>query len=1320
MTILKRNWVISTILIVLIKTQTIHGKCLNETEILSKNYVHYEGLAMNLTVQTTSRATHKMSSYIFKIFAEEVLNFRQVNIVEIEDNFNASNVIDVLTGKYSTVHIESIPKAMVNLEVWVPPHMDTVTQLASENVLDCGMLGNPGQFSWFIPKNLTGPIANFDPNWPRDFGDVPWTLFKDENFSSTFHIYDKSALLGATQLNMTACYNEETCAYIPEKCLGKTCATLLAPMNHHTEFLKDQINDYDIYVEVIWLGEHFKQATRKVQNSLKNNPNQSVLIMAWTPSDIIYPENDFARVIFNKCKYSAINRYCEAYEPMRLEKFAWTKLQKHAKTAYEAIKNIRFETKAYTEMMKVYNENHDKESFDQMACKWLNLNPDIYKLWHTKSSKHVLYIGGIYPLKDPSYRGFSIANSAKLAVEHIKKLKILNNYDLKFLNMDGECNAEKVMRSFIKYVDGDNTDNIVGVVGPACSDTVEPLAGVSNNFKMLIISYSAEGASFSDREKYPYFFRTIGSNSEFRFVYLELLKKLNWKRVAALTEDGQKYTEYISYTQNLLESNGITFIANSKFPNLRKGLEMRKYLEDLKKKRARIIIADVYDEIARLVMCEAHKLEMTMKHGYIWFLPTWLDPKWYDTDFYNQNHTESVSCSTSTMINAIDGYFSLTPSPWGADDLVTVTNETVRDWKAAYTQKIIDPRTNLTSDYAGYAYDAVWTYALALDKLVAIDADAITELHSNATTHKLVNFIENSDFNGVSGRIHFRGGSTRYSKILLNQWIQNKNFTTVGIFNPNVTNDSPDILGGNLDLNLSKIVWLLGTIPDDGTSPPEMCSLDLLSRAFNVNCEMAIVILCIIIFIIFLIIIGIGMFFYKKKMDSKYLQTQQLMEALGLDQRTVSELDKWETPREHVVINRKLGEGAFGTVYGGEVYIQNTGWVAVAVKTLKRGSTIEEKVDFLSEAETMKKFDHKNIIQLIGVCIKDEPVYTIMEFMLYGDLKTYLLARRNLVNHKNWEDHDDISSKRLTRMAIDVARGLSYLADKKYVHRDIACRNCLVNSNKVVKIGDFGMTRAMYDNDCYKFNRKGMLPVRWMAPESLALGVFTPASDVWSYGVLLYEIITFGSFPFQGLSNNQVLEYVKNGNTLNVPKGVKPQLEIFIKSCWHDDAQKRPTACQTVDFLANNPTLISPSLDGPTAAVAMEGSDEFEVHIPTELRHRPLSTITTTFINNTFTKPPVNHIEPLETPLIDFSERPQRGSAQDSGVSVHFDNYCPREPLLGNLERSTSMNDLMNYVTVNHNHSSPNLYNNPKEIDKEILKHQQQVGQMGNGLLCSN
>lgn len=379
------------------------------------------------------------------------------------------------------------------------------------------------------------------------------------------------------------------------------------------------------------------------------------------------------------------------------------------------------------------------------------------------------------------------------------------------------------------------------------------------------------------------------------------------------------------------------------------------------------------------------------------------------------------------------------------------------------------------------------------------------------------------------------------------QWYDNESHV-VGQFYPDLKDDSPDIIGGNLTFtNNTRIRWFTenNRVPDDGSMDLSKCKvLSGFAEFLNVECQMAIVVLNLIIGFFLIVLLLVVVLWIKKRYEKKMQLTQKYMKSLGLDMTcNLNDLDKWEIPRESVVINRKLGEGAFGTVYGGEAKFPDQGWLAVAVKTLKVGSTTEEKLDFLSEAEVMKRFDHKNIVKLLGVCTKTEPVYTVMEFMLYGDLKNFLLARRHLVNEK-YEESDEISSKKLTSMALDVARGLSYLADLKYVHRDVASRNCLVNAQRMVKLADFGMTRLMTENDYYKFNRKGMLPVRWMSPESLALGVYTPSSDIWSYGVLLYEIITFGSFPFQGLSQTQVFEHVRAGNTLQIPQGVKPQLYV--------------------------------------------------------------------------------------------------------------------------------------------------------------------------------
>merc|ERR1719458_488611 len=510
--------------------------------------------------------------------------------------------------------------------------------------------------------------------------------------------------------------------------------------------------------------------------------------------------------------------------------------------------------------------------------------------------------------------------------------------------------------------------------------------------------------------------------------------------------------------------------------------------------------------------------------------------------------------------------------------------------------------------YSGYVYDAVWLYAHSLDRLIKQNQSYIQDILSSRSINKYVDIISSMDFNGVSGRINFpNNGHSRLSHIKIVQWYQNDS-RVIAIYRPNYedSHEGSDQNDGQSTLRPGKLTdWKRQDIrwqTPDGKQPKDFvndrkCSiLSNFATVLNLNCEEAITVAFVIGFgALFILLLTVFMVF-KRRYEQKMKQTEDRMRALGLlTPSCVLTLDEWEIPRDRVVINRKLGEGAFGTVYSGEAFFDEKGWVAVAVKTLKTGSTVEEKVNFLSEADMMKRFDHKNIVKLLGVCTRNEPIYTVMEFMLYGDLKTYLLARRHLVNERNREEFDEVSNRRLTSMALDISRGLSYLAELKYVHRDLACRNCLVNSTRVVKLADFGMTRPMFENDYYRFSRKGMLPVRWMAPESLADGLFTPASDIWSYGVLLYEMITFGSFPFQGLSNNQVMEHVKAGHTLTIPSGIKSQLETLLKTCWNMTATKRPTASEIVELLSNNPRLISPCIDVPLASVQVERTDSLEL-----------------------------------------------------------------------------------------------------------------------------
>ena len=828
-------------------------------------------------------------------------------------------------------------------------------------------------------------------------------------------------------------------------------------------------------------------------------------------------------------------------------------------------------------------------------------------------------------------------------VNNSSRLMAGGKYQLHLIINDDKCQADLAMYRFIDMLKKSSFSSTVGILGPACSNSVRPIVGISQLFKTVVVTYRAMGVvTDQDRDKYTYFFRTVSTNKQNKFAWKEFISKLGWRKVAALTPDGDRYGDYVSELAHTLEErgSGIDFLVNRKF---REGAsDLTLYLEDLKTRGARIILGEFYPGTALHVMCTALRLGMTQKEGYVWLLPGWFQKDWYDLDKHrvnkqNKGEKEGIfsdnednvfmgddkeigdlpqNCSTLDIITALNGYFALVHQKYAADSDLLETGSSVGHWKSRlaselgrmgkrYEAKFQTSSTSIqASSYSGYVYDAVWVFAKALDKLAQEDETFLQNMHSNRSIEAFVRIIKDLDFRGVSGRINFVNRSSRLSDINIVQWVRPDLNSTklsavqVGTYTPDYSSFS-DLRTDSFTMDSDEIRWQTadGTIPQD-TEEHDCGLLSGLSHVLG-NCEQAITVSFFLGFLIILLASSASFYMIKIKYDDKMKETENKMKALGLfDPLKALSLDEWEVEREAVVTNRKLGEGAFGMVYGGEASLKKWGQVAVAVKTLKEGSSIDQKIDFLSEAEMMKRFEHPNVVQLIGVCTKHEPVWTVMEYMLYGDLKTYLLARRHLVNESDREERDEVSNRRLTCMAVDIAQGLAYLSEQKYVHRDIACRNCLVNAQRTVKLADFGMARQVQDSDYYRFSRKGMLPVRWMAPESLADGLFTPSSDIWSYGVILYEIITFGSFPFQGLSNNQVLEHVTSGHTLLPPPGIRSQLTSLLQSCWNQIPTKRPTAAEVAELLSNNPQLVTPCVDVPLASVQMERTDSLDLHLP--------------------------------------------------------------------------------------------------------------------------
>ena len=241
----------------------------------------------------------------------------------------------------------------------------------------------------------------------------------------------------------------------------------------------------------------------------------------------------------------------------------------------------------------------------------------------------------------------------------------------------------------------------------------------------------------------------------------------------------------------------------------------------------------------------------------------------------------------------------------------------------------------------------------------------------------------------------------------------------------------------------------------------------------------------------------------------------------------------------------------------------------VAVKTLRKGASVQAKEDFLKEAKAMANFEHENIVELIGICLDNDPNFLILELMEGGDLLTYLRNCRP----SSARQCSALSLGDLVEMCLDVTRGCAYLESIHFVHRDLAARNCLItlgpddesgrqmsSPRRRVKIGDFGLSRDIYKTDYYRVGGEvdKLLPVKWMSPESLSDGIFTSQSDVWAFGVLLWEIWTLGQQPYSAKTNHEVMVYVKEGNTLDRPSMCPISLHSLMARCWAFDPERRP------------------------------------------------------------------------------------------------------------------------------------------------------------------
>ncbi|CAL7937733.1 unnamed protein product [Xylocopa violacea] len=319
----------------------------------------------------------------------------------------------------------------------------------------------------------------------------------------------------------------------------------------------------------------------------------------------------------------------------------------------------------------------------------------------------------------------------------------------------------------------------------------------------------------------------------------------------------------------------------------------------------------------------------------------------------------------------------------------------------------------------------------------------------------------------------------------------------------------------------------------------------------------------------------------------------------------------WELPREHLNLGNTLGEGAFGKVVRAQTNTGKPGIPGVvAVKMLKEGHTDAEMMDLVSEMEMMKMIGkHVNIINLLGACTQGGPLYVVVEFAPHGNLRDFLRDHRPSSGYEPTigqepKEKKTLTQKDLVSFAYQVARGMEYLASRRCIHRDLAARNVLVSDEYVLKIADFGLARDIHCHDYYRKTTDGRLPVKWMAPEALFHRVYTTQSDVWSYGILLWEIMTLGGTPYPSVpSVEKLFQLLRTGHRMEKPPCCSIEIYMLMRDCWSYQPNERPMFGELVEDLDRILTITAneeyldlglPQLDTPPSSQESSEAEDDE------------------------------------------------------------------------------------------------------------------------------
>ncbi|CAB3244828.1 unnamed protein product [Arctia plantaginis] len=802
---------------------------------------------------------------------------------------------------------------------------------------------------------------------------------------------------------------------------------------------------------------------------------------------------------------------------------------------------------SHESLIFILEHNANGTDIEEAACEWISNNNDtVYNDWVANYDAHIKHheLAVFYSTSDTNKETFSILLS-NLQKEVYRLTGSNLNITLRHYYSLDNFNKSFVKSEIHYYMRHGIRQRLIGAVVGG-DDKMTEEATAFDKMGLPVLFYDVTTVDVDSMESV---WVTSGRSVHLALAMKHFVRKNNWIRVAVLSDSSDVAKKFLgdllTCTADLREADKIALhdhTLEQVTPT-----ESKKVLSKLQYENAHIIIVNTQSQDAVTILTTAAELDMNNEKEFIWIVREWVE---YDKILNIIFFTISFCCPKKNELGS-----------------------TGKNLKAEIND--LWPRSAVA------LVDAVLTMAKGFEDVFLKYPQAREDPHSAKSIRQFEqSLIELSPIEGFAQELVFTKHSTEKAVLYLAEWQSGKR-NTVSRWHVNAATKKVEFEHDYRE------PYFKTNPPHDGTSRCLTPTGDLYLPTCN---DFYWIIAIIIITVAPLSVVLINRAIHRRL---KKMRMNILRDLRAERDHRAAKLSTYLVDRKALKPRRQLGAGRFGCVKLADLLIPGSKTQIVAAKELRDHQNERE---ILREACILASLKHDNIIRLVGVCIDDGPTLVLMEVAFFGDLLHYLENRRYLAEgnkvtsdsipelNKDYEEAAHVSAKELTRLAREASSALAYLALQGVIHRDVRASNCLVDAKRSLKLADFGLARetivtGMDGNGEYACRRRGLFPVLWMAPESLMHGVFSTASDVYSLGVLFYELVTLGARPYGNISPLRVMRFVTSGGKPSMPRDATPQTIALAQLCWQREPDKRPTAARVVAYLAEHPYSLNPALD---------------------------------------------------------------------------------------------------------------------------------------------